>query len=66
MKTAFSRFQHWLRSPRAPIPVDVQSERFVYINVHARPVDLRAELERNLIEENPDTFVATAHVPETL
>jgi hypothetical protein len=40
-----------LESPRAPVRVDWQAERFVYLNVHARPVDIRAELERNLIED---------------
>lgn len=49
MRAVLSRFQRWLLdSPRVPIRVDVQSERFVYLNVHARPV---------LIEENPDTWV---------
>jgi hypothetical protein len=48
----FQRFMHaLLESPRTPIPVDVQAERFVYLNVHARPVDIRAELERNLIDD---------------
>jgi hypothetical protein len=46
-----SRFQRFmsglLESPRAPVRVDWQAERFVYLNVHARPVDIRAELERN-------------------
>jgi hypothetical protein len=69
VRATLSRFQRYLRnlleSPRAPVRIDYQSERFVYLNVHARPVDLRAELERNLIEENPDSFVPLPHVPET-
>lgn len=49
-----NRFQAFLKnllaSPRAPVPVDVMSERFVYLNVHARPV-IREALQRNLIDD---------------